>query len=188
MDWQKTIINYQPEGEVEAAEKESFLQFINAFGDRAFARENLPGHFSASAWIVNPARDKVLMIFHKMFNSWTWVGGHADGMQNLQHVAAKETQEETGVKDIRALLDEPLDINVLSVSNHVKKGRLVPRHLHYNAVYLFEADENAPLRIKPDENSGVAWIRIEDIAEKCLEKHMFPYYERVMRKVRDRKL
>lgn len=63
MDWKQIISDYQPEDDIEAAEKASFLQFIDAFGDKAFARENLPGHFSASAWVVNPARDKVLMIF-----------------------------------------------------------------------------------------------------------------------------
>lgn len=188
MDWKQIISDYQPEDDIEAAEKASFLQFIDAFGDKAFARENLPGHFSASAWVVNPARDKVLMIFHNMFNSWAWIGGHADGVQNLQFVAVKEMQEETGVENVRPLLNMPLDINVLSVSNHVKKGKFVPRHLHYNVVYLFEADETVPLRIKPDENSGVAWIKLEEIPERCLEKHMVPYYGRIMRKVRDRGL
>lgn len=89
-------------------------------------------------------------------------------------MAVKETQEETGVENVRPLLNMPLDINVLSVSNHVKKGKFVPRHLHYNVVYLFEADETVPLRIKPDENSGVAWIKLEEIPERCLENIWFP--------------
>ncbi len=188
MDWQKTIINYQPEGEVEAVEKESFLQFIDAFGDRGFARENLPGHFSASAWIVNPARDKVLMIFHNLFKTWSWAGGHADGDSDLLRVAVKEAQEETSLSRVRPVLSNPIDLNVMVVHNHYKRGKFVPRHLHYNAVYLLEADETASFQVKPDENSGVKWIRVENVADYCKNDLVLPYYERIMKKVKERKL
>ena len=42
-------------------------------------------------------------------------------------------------------------------------------HLHLNVTYLFEADPVAPLRCKPDENTGVAWIPIDELPEKVSE-------------------
>ena len=35
--------------------------------------------------------------------------------------------------------------------------------------HLFEADPAETLRIKPDENSGVGWVRVEDIPVKSTE-------------------
>lgn len=38
------------------------------------------------------------------------------------------------------------------------RGAYVPSHLHLNVTYLLEADEEERLRLKEDENSGVAWF------------------------------
>ena len=62
-----------------------------------FTRDNGLVHMTASAWIVNPSRTKVLMAFHNLSQSWAWLGGHADGDENLLRVALKEVQEESGL-------------------------------------------------------------------------------------------
>lgn len=180
--------NYQPYDEAEARECEALRQFLAAFGEKAYERENLPGHFSASAWIVNPKRDKALMVYHNQFKSWTWPGGHAEGDKNLLEVAIKEVAEETGLRNIRSLQKLPIDINVLTVDNHFKHGIFVPRHLHFNLVYLFEADETEALTLKPDENSGVRWIGYNEINNCCLEDHIKPYYNRIIKKIEEREL
>ena len=54
-------------------------------------------HMTASSWIVNEDYTKVLMIYHNIYNSWAWTGGHADGDEDLLHVAVKEAREETGL-------------------------------------------------------------------------------------------
>lgn len=188
MDLLEFIKSYQPYDEVEAEEKEAFIQFLEAFGDKAYVRENLVGHFSSSCWIVNPSRDKVLMVFHSLFKTWSWAGGHADGDSDLLRVAVKEAQEETSLSRVRPVLSNPIDLNVMVVHNHYKRGKFVPRHLHYNAVYLLEADETASFQVKPDENSGVKWIRVENVANYCKNDLVLPYYERIMKKVKERKL
>ena len=43
------------------------------------------------------------MIFHKIYNSWSWTGGHADGDSDLLKVAIKEASEETGLKNIKPI-------------------------------------------------------------------------------------
>ena len=58
------------------------------------------------------------------------------------------------------------------MEGHEKRGRYVPSHLHLNVTYLLEADSAQTLRVKPDENSAVAWIDMEDIREKSTE-HWF---------------
>ena len=60
-------------------------------------------------------------------------------------------------------------LEILSVDGHEKRGQYVSTHLHLNVTYLFEADPGAPLRCKPDENTGVAWIPIDELSEKVSE-------------------
>lgn len=179
---------YEAGDEEEEAERQSFIQFVDAFGSKVYERENLPGHFSSSCWIVNKKRDKILMIYHNLFKDWAWVGGHSDGMPDLLAVALKETKEETSIKNVRVLRDEPIDINVMVVHSHYKRGKFVPRHLHYNVVYCLEADENESIKIKPDENSSIRWVKIDEVDKYCTDKNVLFYYNRLVRKMRERKL
>ena len=48
------------------------LKYIRDFDD-VLTRENEYGHFTSSAFILNRERTKILMIFHKIYNSWAWV-------------------------------------------------------------------------------------------------------------------
>mgnify|MGYP002237558723 CR=1 FL=1 len=52
---------------------------------------------TASAWVVNKDRSKVLMIYHNIYNSWSWLGGHADGETDLLAVAIREVREEAAL-------------------------------------------------------------------------------------------
>ena len=160
MDIREAIQNYTPFNEQEAADKVLILDFLEKNGD-AFFRTNLAAHMTASAWVVNPARDKVLMVYHKIYDSWSWTGGHADGDEDLARVALKEVREETGVKSARLVSDEIYSLEVLTVDGHEKHGAYVPSHLHMNVTYLIEADEHDPLTVCEAENSGVQWFTLE---------------------------
>ena len=59
-----------------------------------------------SAWIVNLDRTKVLMAYHNIYQSWAWLGGHADGNPDVRQVIRKEIEEESGLTDIRFLTDD----------------------------------------------------------------------------------
>ena len=114
---------------------------------------------TASSWLLNATHDKVLMIYHNIYHSWAWTGGHADGDRDLLAVAKREAMEETGVTEIRVISEDIFSLEILTVDGHEKRGVYVPSHLHLNVTYLLEADEAEVLRIKPDENSGVEWMR-----------------------------
>ena len=65
---------YQPFNEQEEADKALILQWIRE-NDNAFLRENTVAHMTASAWVVNKDRSKVLMVYHNIYDSWSWLGG-----------------------------------------------------------------------------------------------------------------
>ena len=162
------IARYEPFNEQEARDKAVILRFLEQ-NDDAFLRENRIAHITASAWVVNPARDKVLMVYHKIYDSWSWTGGHADGETDLLSVALREVTEETGVRSVRPVSPEIFSLEVLTVDGHEKRGEYVSSHLHLNVTYLLEADDAEPLRICEDENKGVAWFGLDEALRASTE-------------------
>ena len=161
MGIREDIERYQPYNEQEQRDKAQILAFMEHNPD-AFSRGNATAHMTASAWIVNPTRDKVLMVYHNIYDSWSWTGGHADGEEDLLAVALREAREETGIKNPRPVTGEIYSLEILTVDGHEKRGEYVSSHLHLNATYLLEADEAEALHLREEENSGVAWFSLED--------------------------
>jgi len=160
MTLREQINRYVPYNEQEARDKEVILRHLSQ--PDIFYRANTLAHMTASAWVVNPGRTKVLMAYHNIYDSWAWLGGHADGETDLLKVALKEVREESGVQSARPVTGDIYSLEVLTVDGHIKKGAYVSSHLHLNVTYLIEADEADALLIKPDENSGVKWFSLED--------------------------
>ena len=178
MELRKRLENYVPCNEQEAADRRMMLTAIDTLDD-PLSRENIFAHFSASGWIVNPARTKVLMAWHNIYKTWAWTGGHADGEADLLAVALREAREETGIQDIRPVTPDIYSIEVIPVNAHVKRGRFVSSHLHMNVTYLLEADDAQPLRVKPDENSAVGWLSLEEAADNRDEPFMAVIYRKL---------
>lgn len=172
----RQIENYKPANLKQEKDKESFLLFMER-NDDCYKRSNPIGHITTSAWILNKSKTKVLMIYHNIFNSWAWVGGHADGEIDLVQVIKREIEEETGVKGVILLKDDIFSINVIDVDCHIKNGKYISDHLHFDVEYLLEADDSEELRIKEDENSGVKWIDIDDVLKVVNEEKMKPIYQ-----------
>jgi 8-oxo-dGTP pyrophosphatase MutT (NUDIX family) len=151
--------------------------------DNLLTRDNEFAHFASSAFVVNKNRDKILMVYHNIFKSWSWIGGHADGEADMLKVALREVREETGVKNIKPVMNSILSLDTLSVLGHFKKGSYVPAHVHLSLAYLIEADEKDSLLIKEDENSDVQWMPIDQMVEKSTESHMKPIYKKAIKKI-----
>ncbi|MBR0081964.1 MAG: NUDIX hydrolase [Clostridia bacterium] len=183
MDVFEQLSAYTPYNEQEAADKAVMLDALSRCPDVAL-RSNLVLHLTASAWITNRARDRVLMIYHNIYDSWAWTGGHADGETDLLAVALREAKEETGLREIRPVTEALFSIETLTVNPHRRRGAFVPAHLHLNATYLLEADDLAPLCHNPAENSAAAWFALSDAVEACSEPWMRPVYRKLNEKLK----
>ena len=182
--WMQEIRQYKPYNEQEEKDKALILTCMDAY-DNLLTRENPVAHFSSSGFIVNKTRDKVLMIHHNIYNAWSWTGGHTDGETDFLGVAIREAKEETGVQEVKVLSEGILSLDVLPVPAHIKKGVYVSAHLHLSIAYLVEVDEEELLRVKPDENSGVKWIAIEEL-DKYVdnEPDMLILYKKFLEKMK----
>ena len=158
----ENIEKFIPYNEQEQVDKKIMLDYIRDFND-TLTRQNEYGHFTSSAFVLNKERTKMLMIYHKIYNSWAWVGGHSDGDSDLLYVAMKEAKEETGIKNVAPISNDIYSLEIINVNGHEKRGKYVGSHVHLNVTYLLETDENEEIHIKEDENSGVKWVPIDEV-------------------------
>lgn len=201
------IAAFEPFNEQEAADKRVILRALDTDSD-CFDR-SAQAHMACSIWVVDPSFTQTLLVYHNIYDSWSWIGGHADGECDLAAVALRELQEETGVAHARLVAGEahgagdasaaseptvggvrPLcgpggiySLEVLTVDGHEKRGAYVSSHLHLNVTYLAIADPAEPIRIKPDENSGVRWVPLEDAIRLSTEPWI---RDRIYRKLIDK--
>ena len=174
---------YTPFNEQEKQDIALIIEAEEIFGD-ILTRENKFCHLTASAFIVNKEHTKVLCIYHNIYKSWSWVGGHADGDDDMLYVAKKETKEETSLEKFNVVGEMPISVEILPVKSHVRKGKYVPAHSHLNVTYLIEADEYDAIHIQEEENSNIGWLTFDELISKSDESHMIPVYEKIIKKIK----
>ena len=178
--WAEPLAAFVPGDAREAEEQRMMLETIARLGDAVLTRECALAHMTASSIIVSPDRRRTLMAFHRIYQSWAWTGGHADGETDFEQTDRREAGEETGIRALRRLGEGIASIEILPVWAHVRRGQEVGSHLHLNVSYLFEADDTLPLRMAPDENSAVGWIEVARLCEFVSEPPMLPVYRRLL--------
>ncbi len=177
------IENYIPVNEQEENDKRVMLDYMKNNSD-CLTRKNTIAHFTTSIWTVNKERTKTLMVYHNIYNSWSWIGGHADGEEDLTSVALRELKEETGVEHATLVSKDIFSLEILTVAGHMKKGKYVPSHLHFNITYLAEADDDEMLVINEEENKDVKWFKFEDAIKASSESWMVErVYQKLIKKV-----
>ena len=182
MTLREQLLAYQPSNEQEESDRRLMLRYMDAFDD-VLTRNNEMAHFTASAWIVNPARTKALMAYHNLYNSWAWLGGHADGEEDLLSVCLREVREESGLTQPRAVSGQIYSLEILGVDAHRKRGKHVSTHVHLNVTYLIEADEDEAVRAKLDEISGVRWFALDEVLRAVSEPEMRVVYQKLIGKL-----
>lgn len=142
-----------------------------------FLRGNHSGHFTGSSFIVNLKRTKTLLTHHRKLNKWVQLGGHADGETDLQKVALKEAQEESGIHEVSFIpwykkfpylnlpnyLPFDLDIHKIPEYNST------PSHFHYDFRYLMELNCEIPLIIS-EESKDLKWVLWEELPKYSKEE------------------
>lgn len=176
---------FEPYNEQEARDCALIVRYLREaeadpqMAERLWGRGD-PAHMTASAWVVSPDRSKVLMAYHNIYQSWSWLGGHADGQRDLRAVALREVCEESGLASARLADPGILSVEVLCVDGHEKRGAYVSSHLHLNITFLVEADPDEVPRVKPDENSRIGWMTPSEALAASTE----PWFvERIYRKL-----
>ena len=184
MTLREQLEKYIPYDEQEERDKEQMLKFINDYDD-VLTRNNIFGHFSASAFVVNKERTKMVVVYHIINDGWICPGGHADGEEDLLSVAVREVEEETGLK-VKVLDNNIYSIQSAPVKGHIKLGKYVSAHLHLDVLYIMEADDTIPLVYREDESKGIKWIPFEEADNETMCDFIRPIHKKLIKKLNDR--
>lgn len=154
-------------------------RFIAKHSD-CFNRALAEGHVTGSAWVLNPARDHVLMLHHRKLDLWLQPGGHADGDPDITRVVLKETSEESGVslEHVRLVSDSifDVDVHVIHANEHD------PRHEHFDIRFLLEMDDQIPLPGN-DESHEIGWVSLAEVLRFNNARSFYRMVEKTRRMV-----
>src|ERR1700761_125453 len=96
----RLLSEYRPTGATEEADLRRSARLAESAAD-PWSRA-LPLHVTASAVVVHPPTERVLLRWHPRLGQWLQVGGHGDpGEGDPVAIALREGREETGLADLR---------------------------------------------------------------------------------------
>ncbi len=142
---------------------------IENHGDDCYHRTHFnPGHVTGSGLLISADGKRVLMNHHRVLNKWLCFGGHADGDMDIMNVAKREIIEESGIKNIEAVIHGTFDVDVHAIPANPHKQE--PAHMHFDIRYLFRvqsaADESFTIS---HESNELRWCLPDEARQLTLK-------------------
>jgi 8-oxo-dGTP pyrophosphatase MutT (NUDIX family) len=159
------LLRHAPADEREERHGKAILRLVET-EPACFSRQTFaPGHVTGSAFVVCRSTGKVLLHHHRRLNAWLQLGVHDDGEHDPRATALREAAEESGLKDLRFLSDEILDVDV----HDIPAGKGEPPHLHHDVRYALVTEHPEEIQRDAGESLDLRWFKLEDAAEKMNE-------------------
>jgi 8-oxo-dGTP pyrophosphatase MutT (NUDIX family) len=160
--------SHGPGDEREAGHRRRVLELLDGAAD-PFSRDSFdPGHLTASGFVLHPAGDKLLVVFHQAMQRWLQPGGHIEPDDaDVTAAAAREVEEETGLGDLEPVGEGIFDVDVHAVAHGG------PPHLHFDLRVRFLAGGD---KATPGNGvEAVRWVSLADLeAERAEESLLRP--------------
>lgn len=170
---------YVPSDAAEEDHRRAMVNLLTKPGD-VFARAHfVPGHFTASCYIVDGA-GRLLLHHHRRLNRWLQMGGHLEVGECPGAAALREGSEESGLRDLELLPAAILDLDV----HPIPAGKGEPDHAHFDVRYAARTATPEAIVIDRAESNELAWVTLDRAAELMPG----PESHRVIRKLRERSL
>jgi 8-oxo-dGTP pyrophosphatase MutT (NUDIX family) len=134
-----------------------FLDLL-ASSPEAVRAEHPGAHLTASALIVHPDLERVLLCLHGRMNKWVQVGGHCEpGDASLLEAAMREAREESGLEDFLAH-PVPIDLDI-----HQVNCRYGPSY-HYDVRFALLAQPGQVERVS-EESHALGWFAADSLPQ-----------------------
>jgi hypothetical protein len=109
------LTKWEPPDAEQARLRDRFLAHVEAHAD-ALLRTCVPAHITASALVVDAARERALLTLHPKVGAWVQLGGHCEAADlDLPAAALREATEESGIANLTVASD-PLDLDTPTTS------------------------------------------------------------------------
>ena len=158
------LADHAPADATEAEHHRRMLELASVGAGRdPMSRDHfVPGHFTASAFILSPEADALLLIHHRKLGRWLQPGGHVEPDDaDLLAAARRECAEEVGLHalPLDPLFSGPFDLDVHTIPPFGDS----PAHEHFDVRFLFRA----PSRRfgVGDEVAGARWVPLGEVAD-----------------------
>ncbi len=152
------LSEYSSEFPEEMDFKVKMLDLMKVKSNKAFLRESVDAHFTASAWLIDKINKRILLLKHSKLNKWLQAGGHADGIFDLEQVAIKEVKEETNLQNLTLISEGIFDIDI----HKIPQRNTVKDHEHYDVRYAFMVNDSEATKIN-SESKEFRWLSIDEI-------------------------
>jgi 8-oxo-dGTP pyrophosphatase MutT (NUDIX family) len=154
------LASHIAEDAVEAEHLGRFRALLEEPGD-VFARDHfVPGHVTASAFVLSPDGTDLLLIHHGKLHRWLQPGGHVDP-DDVDVVAAarREVEEEVGLTGLDLVHEGVFDLDVHDIP--AIKGD--PSHAHFDVRILLRAPHRDA--VAGSDAQAVRWVPLGDVNE-----------------------
>lgn len=163
--FRKELLEYGKRYPEEEPVVQYFLKCLNLSDKNVFFRENNRFHITASAWMLDPARQYVFLIHHRKLNKLIQPGGHCERSDTSVRMAAlREAREESGMNSIR-VADE--GIYYLGIHN-IAANKTEREHLHLDVCYVFFADRQQPFSCSRESHTA-NWYKLDSLVKGGIE-------------------
>ncbi|OGH67769.1 MAG: hypothetical protein A3C15_02810 [Candidatus Magasanikbacteria bacterium RIFCSPHIGHO2_02_FULL_50_9b] len=126
--------------------------------------------FTNTCMILHPTEPKVLLVNHKLLNTWLPVGGHIELNEDPDQALLREIQEECGL-DVEILscrhAGEYEDTKMLLLPETLDIHRFSETHRHINFGYHARARSAEP-QLAPTEHHEIKWFSREELQDSQL--------------------
>jgi len=131
------------------------------FSRRQFA----PGHLTASAFVLSPEADALLLILHKKLGIWVQPGGHVEATDvSLEAAARREVAEEVGLELPGGVTGAIFDIDIHPIPARKDEAA----HEHFDVRFCYRAATRA-IRAS-DEVSASSWVELGEIERRTSDE------------------
>ena len=142
----------------ESAACKRAIQLVNE-QEKFWQADNLQSHLTASCWVLNPARDAVLLLHHRKLDRWLQPGGHIEEEDSSWlNAALREAREETGIESFILLQDSIFDFDIHTIPARDN----IPEHEHFDARFLLQA--NSSEMVISTESNALRWFSFSEAA------------------------
>ena len=147
----------------------------------AFQRTHLPGHITASAFIVSEDMTQILLVHHAKLNKWLQPGGHADGDTHVTRVALREGNEETGLQHLQLTTADIFDLDI----HPIPARKDLQEHDHYDVRFLVIASVQEKI-IVSEESHDVKWVPVAELEKYNDEKSILRMKAKLLQQIATR--
>lgn len=171
---QRELARYRPTDEREQAFHARLLELLST--PEPWSRSQFrPGHLTASAFVLSPQSDALLLIFHRKLGIWIQPGGHLEaGDLDLEAAARREVAEEVGLALASSASSAIFDVDIHAIP--ARKSE--PEHEHFDVRFCFQAKSVA--FATNDEVVDARWVQLSQIDQVTADESVL----RAARKLR----